>query len=481
MNILNFTFFNNNDSSTVRFYFFKGLSVVYFISFLSLLSQADGLFSSNGIIPISSYITYLKEVLGDDCYLKVPTIFYVFSGDIFIKLCISLGLLFSMLLFFGRSTLLCLTSLLILYISIVNVGQSFLSFQWDVLLIECGFIAVLMAPVRIGRKVFNNSPAVFLTWALRVLLFRVMIASALVKWGSGDINWHNFTALDFHYWTQPLPHFISWYVDKLPSSIHKLSVILMFVIEAIIPFFIFLGRTPRRVAGYSFIALMVIIFCTGNYGYFNILIIVMCINLLNKSSDEDTPLFEYNLNWLSKNIIPILLILLGLSLELSRFTPINFIQKSLAPISKSIQPYHLVNGYGLFANMTTSRREIIIEGSMDGNHWESYEFKFKPGNLKRAPQWVQPHQPRLDWQMWFASLSTYDRQAWYMNFLFRLLQNEQSVTSLLLTNPFKKNAPKYIRSQLFEYSFNSYDNWKMTGEWWSRKYIGAYAPTVELH
>ena len=130
--------------------------------------------------------------------------------------------------------------------------------------------------------------------------------------------------------------------------------------------------------------------------------------------------------------------------------------------------------------MTTKRDEIIIEGSDDGKNWKTYEFKFKPGDIKRAPQWVQPHQPRLDWQMWFAALSTYDRQHWYLNFLFKLLKNEREVTSLLLKNPFQNQAPKYIRSQRYSYTFNSYEKWKESGQWWQRDYISEYAPVVQL-
>ncbi|RAP37748.1 hypothetical protein DID80_03530 [Candidatus Marinamargulisbacteria bacterium SCGC AAA071-K20] len=145
-----------------------------------------------------------------------------------------------------------------------------------------------------------------------------------------------------------------------------------------------------------------------------------------------------------------------------------------------MQPFHLVNGYGLFANMTTQRNEIIIEGSYDGKTWQAYEFRYKPGDPKRAPQWSQPHQPRLDWQMWFASLSNYQHQPWYINFVFRLLQNEPVVTSLLLNNPFQTKAPKYIRSRVFHYRYNSYERWKSTGNWWNRRYIEDYMPVIQL-
>ncbi|RAP37749.1 hypothetical protein DID80_03535 [Candidatus Marinamargulisbacteria bacterium SCGC AAA071-K20] len=321
MIIPNFKFFKKIDNSPIRSLLFKGLAIVYFMALLSLLSQFDGLFSSKGILPISSYISYLISILGDDYISKVPTLFYVYSGDVFIKLCLVFGLVCSVILFLGRAPFYMLLSLWVLYLSVVNVGQAFLSFQWDILLIEVGFIAILMAPIKIGQFDFNRTVPKVVIWALRLVLFRVMISSALVKWGSNDLNWQNFTALDYHYWTQPLPHILAFYVEKLPHWIHKGSVIVMLLIEAVVPFLIFFGRKGRLTAAILFTILMECVFWTGNYGFFNILIVVMCISLFDEPDhvkNNDSKLLFFKL---SKTIIPCSLIVLGLSLELARFTP----------------------------------------------------------------------------------------------------------------------------------------------------------------
>src|SRR5262249_52823091 len=113
------------------------------------------------------------------------------------------------------------------------------------------------------------------------------------------------------------------------------------------------------------------------------------------------------------------------------------------------QPFRSVNRYGLFAVMTTSRREIIIEGSHDGQTWQPYEFRYKPGDLKRRPGFVAPHQPRLDWQMWFAALSDYRSNPWFMNFCVRLLQGSQEVLRLLKRNPFPDKPPRYLRAVVY--------------------------------
>ena len=89
--------------------------------------------------------------------------------------------------------------------------------------------------------------------------------------------------------------------------------------------------------------------------------------------------------------------------------------------SAASEPLRIVNSYGLFAVMTTTREEIIVEGSNDGVTWQAYEFPYKPGDVCRAPPIVAPYQPRLDWQMWFAALGSYQQNRWFVNFMVRLL------------------------------------------------------------
>jgi len=142
----------------------------------------------------------------------------------------------------------------------------------------------------------------------------------------------------------------------------------------------------------------------------------------------------------------------------------------------AVAPFRIVNSYGLFRVMTKERLEIQIEGSADGIEWKAYEFKWKPGKLDRRPAFVEPHQPRLDWQMWFAALGTYQQNRWFVTFMIRLLQNDRTVLGLLGYNPFPKEPPRYVRARLFQYHFTRF------GErgWWRREEVGMYFPPVSM-
>jgi hypothetical protein len=130
--------------------------------------------------------------------------------------------------------------------------------------------------------------------------------------------------------------------------------------------------------------------------------------------------------------------------------------------------------------MTTSLPEIIVQGSNDGDTWLDYEFKFKPGDLRAAPRWVEPLQPRLDWQMWFAALSNYPSTPWFSNFMVRLLQGSPDVLGLLAKNPYPAGPPKYIRALVFDYSFTDFATRRATGDWWARVPRGSYFPATAL-
>jgi hypothetical protein len=152
----------------------------------------------------------------------------------------------------------------------------------------------------------------------------------------------------------------------------------------------------------------------------------------------------------------------------------------LPALQHILAPLRIVNGYGLFAVMTTSRPEIIMEGSADGRSWVLYEFRYKPGDPGRRPPFVAPHQPRLDWQMWFAALGGYQRTPWVESFQARLLEGSPEVLGLLAENPFPGRPPRYVRATLWSYRFTSPEERRSSGEWWRREILGAYSPVVSL-
>jgi hypothetical protein len=330
-------------------------------------------------------------------------------------------------------------------------------------------------------------------WLLRWLLFRLMFESGCVKLMSGDVSWWNLSALRVHFETQPLPTWIGWYAHQLPPSVQTFSTLVMFAIELVVPAFIFSGRRLRLVAAGIFAGFQVIILLTGNYTFFNWLGILLCVPLLDDkallifrkktvAAPQSHPAARRAPRWPWPVTLCLTLIIVPLTMiPLLRMTGVR--QSWPPPIGWLYgwtQPWRTFNGYGLFAVMTPTRPEIIMQGSDDGRNWKDYEFKYKPGDVKRAPRFVAPYQPRLDWQMWFAALGGPRANPWFYEFEYCLLQNSPPVLALLGPNPFPKTPPKYIRALLYEYHFTNRATRRATGAWWRRELKSLYDPPRSL-
>lgn len=475
-----------------RWLFFRFLSLIYLIAFASLWPQVKGLAGSHGILPVQNLLQSASTQLGNNCFLSFPTLAWFNSGDYFLQVIVESGVVFSLLALSGLAVLPSLVILWLLYLSLVTSLSEFMSFQWDMLLLEVGFLAILFAPKHIlsvpwKSSICESPPSFIVLWLFRFLLFRLMFSSGAVKLLSGDTTWWNLTALTHHYETQPLPTPVSWYAAQLPLLFQKLSVLIVLVIELVVPFFIFAPKKLRLVAAMLLVLLQVLITITGNYAFFNFLTISLCLLLLDddvvsklvpqslvrrfsmigqeqqRFNIRDWPLFA----------LAVVLLGVGLSNLIGLFNPVYVPYRLFDSYAGQLR---IVNSYGLFAVMTTSRPEIIIEGSNDGVRWSEYEFKYKPGDLKRAPPWVAPHQPRLDWQMWFAALGTYRTTPWFLNFALRLLEGSPDVLILLEKNPFPDEPPQYIRALLYEYRFADPRSRKASGNWWTRTLKGIYLP-----
>jgi predicted DCC family thiol-disulfide oxidoreductase YuxK len=469
-----------------QFAFLRFLAVIFFIAFLSLWVQVLGLIGQNGILPATPFLNYVKERAGTAGYFYVPTLCWFGSSDAFLQFLCAGGAALSVLLFLGITTPLTLFLLWLFYLSLASVSRDFLAFQWDVLLLETSFPAIFLTPLRFRHRI-NTAPSRSVLFLLRWLLFRLMFSSAAVKLLSGDPAWRNLTALNFHYETQPLPTWIGWYAHQLPEWFQKFSTVSMFVVEGLVPFFVFAPRRIRTFAFWVLASFQLVIFLTGNYCFFNLLTIALCLLLLD---DETWPnrKFRRFLHpvdqssrklWLSPIVILLFLfsvVQFGDTLRAGISWP-DFVRKADAAIG----PFRSINGYGLFAVMTTTRPEIVVEGSSDGERWLPYEFKYKPGDLKRRPEFVEPHQPRLDWQMWFAALETYQSNQWFIPFSVRLLEGNREVLSLLRKNPFPSAPPRYIRASLYAYRFVDRVTKHKEGVWWKREYKGLYCPPLSLH
>ncbi|MER3445866.1 MAG: membrane protein [Candidatus Dadabacteria bacterium] len=479
-----------------RWLFLRLLGIVYFIAFLSFWIQIPSLIGSNGILPTEGFLNAVKSGLGTKAYWVVPTLAWFNAHNWFLESIAAGGAFFSVLLIFGVLTAPVLGLLWIFYLSLVSAGQVFMSFQWDALLLETGFLATFLAPFHVLPRLSRQSPPPsVILWLFRFLLFRLMFSSGFRKLSSWDPTWRNFTALDFHYYTQPLPTPIAWYMYQLPEWFHRFSVGFMFFIELVVPFFIFAPRRLRFMAAAGIISLQVLIELTGNYTFFNLLSIALCVllfddaflqKLLPKKIREATETKqlstgESRYKQMAMGVLAGIIILLG-SLQIVgviiKYQNLpNIFHRALLWIS----PLRVVNNYGLFEVMTTSRPEIIIEGSDDGQNWLEYGFKYKPGDLKTPPPWVAPYQPRLDWQMWFAALGSYQDNTWFVNLIVRLLQGSPDVSGLLGKNPFPSRPPKYIRALIYEYHFTDLRTRRDTGDWWQRELKGLYFPPVALN
>ncbi len=512
----------------VRWVFLRSLGLIYLIAFVSLWVQIMGLVGSDGILPVRRAMDSMRQIadqqhIGLDRYRVVPTLCWFGASDGFLKFQCAAGTTLAILLIVGFAPAPCLFLLWLIYLSLTTVCGEFLGFQWDNLLLETGLLAIFLAPLQLWPRSSRAAPPSRLVlWSLRWLLFKLMFQSGCVKLLSGDPVWRNWTALTFHYETQPLPTWIGWYAHQLPMWAQEASAAAMFGIELFVPFLIFGPRRLRRFACAALVFFQVLIFLTGNYCFFNLLTIALCLLLLDDealkaflpsnrtatqrdaslpgshASPADAPDAESTAplpaspiatlprlklyGWPIQITLPLACLAVGTSLlQFSAMfqLPIAWPKPMLA-VNAWLTPFRTFNSYGLFAVMTTSRREIVIEGSNDGVAWLPYEFKYKPGDVKRRPRFIEPHQPRLDWQMWFAALGQPQQNPWLVSLCLRLLEGSRPVLALFGHNPFPHAPPRYIRALVFDYHFTDFATRRTTGAWWSRQEKGIYLPPISL-
>ncbi len=470
-----------------RRWFLRALGAIYLIAFLSFWVQADGLIGARGILPLPQFLEAARAQLGPQAYLLLPTLSWLNSSNAFLHFLCGSGAVFSVLLVVGIAPAFCLAALFALYLSLTIAGQTFFSFQWDILLLEAGFLAIFLAPwhwwpSRAERAPLSR-PALFL---LQFLLFKLMLMSGVVKLTSGDASWWDLSALDYHYWTQPLPTALGWWADKAPEGFKHFSTAFTIVVELAAPLLIWAPRRLRLFGCGALIFLQIMIGLTGNYAFFNLLTIALCLLLIDDFAWPGASALTSPEPAAGRGAVWVPLVVLVLTMPLNLFLIFNgFVPEARWPrlIERAygaVAPFRLVNGYGLFRVMTKERPEIVIEGSADGLEWKLYEFKWKPGPLARRPGWVAPHQPRLDWQMWFAALGDVRQNPWFLGLASRLLENSPEVVALLGKNPFPDAPPRYLRANLYRYRFSSRAAHAAIGLWWERGGLRTYLPEASL-
>ena len=465
----------------VSWLFLRAIGLIYLAAFVSFGVQALGLIGSHGILPLSEFVSAIQSQLGSEGYWRVPMVFWLNQSDFAIQAACWAGAALSLLLIFNVMPRLSLFFLYALYLSLFYAGQEFMGFQWDLLLLEVGFLALLLS--------MATKPGI---WLLRWLLFRFMFLSGAVKLMSGDPTWANLSALSYYFQTEPLPTPLAWYAHHLPQAILIALTAATLFIEIGLPFLIFCPRRVRFVAAFGFLLLQAVILLTGNYAFFNLLTMALCLVLFDDAAlrkvlpvrltpavhDQVREIKPRSIVSFAVGAFALLIVFTGISQLHAMFS--GRISIPAAWLDGEIAPLRIVNTYGLFAVMTTTLPEIVVEGSDDGVHWLEYGFKYKPGDVMRRPLWNFPHQPRLDWQMWFAALGTASENSWFSMFMQRLLENSPRVTALLGSNPFPRKPPLFVRALLYDYRYSSPEEKKATGVWWVRQPEGIYFPAITL-
>jgi predicted DCC family thiol-disulfide oxidoreductase YuxK len=456
-----------------------GIGLCYLFAFASLGAQVRGLIGTDGVMPAAAMLDSARAQLGAVRYWIFPSVAWLAASDAALAAYCWLGGLASLGLIFGvaagPSALICWT----LYLSLCAIGSDFMSFQWDVLLLETGLLACFLAPWSWTSKI-PAPPSRGAIWLMRLLLFKLMLQSGLVKIFSGDPSWRDLTALTYHYWTQPLPTPLAWWADRSPLWFQKLSCLTMFMIELVAPVLILFPRRARAAGALAVATLMILIAATGNYGIFNLLTIVLCLSCFDdrffrRAGKAPADVAAPKARTWGIAAVAALSLTLGLfgTLSILGAVPPGPVRALAAVVS----PLRSFNNYGLFAVMTRSRDEISIEVSADGSEWLEWPFPYKPGDPRRAPPVVAPLMPRLDWQCWFAALGEPGDSPWFSNLIFRLLEGSPSVARLMGPSPLPGGRPLYARAVRHATSFASPG---AADAWWTRERKGLFFPVVSL-
>jgi hypothetical protein len=481
-----------------RWLFLRLLGIVYLVAFASLAVQVRGLIGEHGLFPLGEYLERAREAYGEGAWRLLPTLFWWDASDRALVVITVSGMALAGLLILDVLPLIVLPVLWLFYLSLTVAGQDFLSFQWDGLLLEAGLLAALWAPAGWfpSLRLEERQPSAVVRWLLWLLLFKLMVLSGATKLLSGDASWRNLTALNFHFETQPLPPWTAWYAHHLSERVHGAATALLLVVELVVPFTILAPsrfRLLRLLGAVLLIGFQLAIAATGNYGFFNLLTIVLCLALVDDGVLR--PFVRLRLT-APKPESPFRRTTVGIAAAgLAGLSALTFVREiaqtrpgggpGLVPgwgeaVLGAFAPFRSVNGYGLFRVMTTERPEIVVEGSRDGVKWKPYEFRWKPGDPGRRPGFVAPFQPRLDWQMWFAALDPPGNRPLLEALLGRLLEGAPEVLGLMGRDPFPDSPPKYLRLVYFRYFFSSPETQATAGTWWSREPRGNLTQPVSL-
>lgn len=483
----------SGDVELVTLLFTRGLGAVFAIAFVSLAVQVIGLIGERGIMPAAELLQRFASDPDSFRELYLPTwLRFTGASDAALRGACLLGSACSIALALGLAPRALSFASWSLYLSLCAVGNVFFSYQWDALLLECGLTGMLVAGTRSPLGI----------WLARALCLKLMLLSGIVKLTSGDPTWRDLSAMSYHFWTQPLPAWPAVPIAALPAGVLAALTFATLAVELCAPLAVAFGRRARLAVAAALAGLQLGIAATGNYGFFNLLSLLLCATLLDdaallalcprrlrpyleraraRSSERLERASEARRARAGRAVHRVLAIgLLGLSIAagLERVLPTRL----PLPVEMALElvaPLRSVNSYGLFAVMTTQRHEIALEGSQDGEHWQRYTFAWKPDRLDARPRFLAPHMPRLDWQMWFAALGRCEQQRWLHRFVVRILEGSADVLELLEAQPFPDGPPRFIRTPQAAYRFTGDGDW-LRGRWWTSEPLPDYCPVLTL-
>src|SRR6266850_2522563 len=496
-----------SDRLLPRWIFLRALGLIYYSAFFSLAFQIRGLIGPHGILPAGEYLQALAERFGHAGYWYAPTLLWISSNSRMLTGICWVGMIASLLLvlnFWPRGML---AVCFLFFLSFVSASQDFSAYQSDGMLLEAGFIAMYFAPAGFRPGWGEASPPSRASLFLLIWEgFRIYFESGVAKIMGGDPQWRNFTALDEYYQNGPLPTWIGWYMQHLPHWFHAATAFVTLALELGLAWMMFLPRRFRILCFFIVTIWQIGIILSANYTFLNYLVLALGFLLLDDrflppylpgfwkrsflAAKEATPLGEPRAekDWRKK--LRAQFSALKLAFTAVMLTWIFYVTLAemvwmvkplpfpTSPVS-ALEPFRIANRYGLFAGMTRGRYEIEFQGSDDGQTWVVYPFRFKPQDPSKAPGIYAPYQPRFDWNLWFASLSSWRQEPIIVRTEQSLLRGDTDVLLLFAGNPFPHGPPRQVRAVIWQYWFTTPAEKRLQGMWWRRQLLGLYAPTLE--
>ena len=472
-----------------RFMILRLLGLVYAVAFLVAINQLVPLIGSNGLIPLDVFLKNAGNALGSTGagFVRLPSVFWFWHSDTALLTISWIGFVLSLIVAAGFCNAPILGILWFLYMSIVHAGQDWYGYGWEIQLTETGFLAIFLCPLLDMRPFPRRPPPLPIIVLFRWLVFRVMFGAGLIK-VRGDAAWRNGTVLYHFFETQPIPGPLTRWFHFLPHFWLRIGVWFNWLAELAAPLFVFWPRIGRHIAGVVIILFQLFIISGGNLSFLNWLTIVpalACFDdgfwarilpralVLKAKAAEDNAEESRPMVITSWSITAIIALL--------SIQPIGNMLSSQQIMNTSFDPLDLVNTYGAFGSVGEERYNVIFEGTMDDTtggkaRWQSYLYKGLPVLLDKQPPQIAPYQLRLDWQMWFASMSTASQYPWTYNLVWKLLHNDPDAISLFNGNPFPGKPPRFIRAEIYSYRFAKPGN--AQGHWWEREPLGEWIPPL---